>query len=82
MQFTADLTGVELRVATMADCSALGAALAGLLGLGIKKSLEELAAAARDDMVYQPSMPAEKARALHQGWQRAVQQTLPQPASA
>jgi glycerol kinase len=38
MQFTADVTGAELRVATLADCSPLGAVLAGQLGLGFRRS--------------------------------------------
>jgi glycerol kinase len=39
MQLTADLTGADLRVATMPDCSALGAVLAGRLGLGLTGSI-------------------------------------------
>ncbi len=77
MQFTADLAGAELRVATMSDCSPLGAALAGLLGLGIFKSLDEIASAPRNDVVYHPSMPAAKASAYYNGWQNAVRQVLP-----
>jgi glycerol kinase len=77
MQFTADLAGAELRVATMSDCSPLGAALAGLLGLGTFRSLAEIAAAPRNDLVYQPSMPAALSASYYTGWQRAVQQVLP-----
>jgi glycerol kinase len=79
MQFTADLAGAKLRVATMADCSALGAALAGMLGLKIFRSLEEVAAVPRSDLVYQPTMAAENAQRLYAGWQRAVRQVVPQP---
>ena len=32
MQFTADLLGIDLQVAAVPDCSALGAAMAGMLG--------------------------------------------------
>jgi glycerol kinase len=77
MQFTADLTGVELHIATMADCSALGAALAGMLGLGVYRSLDELAAAPRDETVYRPAMPPEQVQKNYAGWQRAVRQVLP-----
>lgn len=77
MQFTADLTGVELRVSTMSDCSPLGAALAGLLGLGHFKSLADIAASPRADIVYRPSMPPELSATTYAGWQRAVRQVLP-----
>jgi glycerol kinase len=76
MQFTSDLTGAELRIATMADCSALGAALAGLLGLGFYASLKDLSAAPRSDFTYQPSMPAVLVERAYAGWRHAVQQVL------
>jgi glycerol kinase len=79
MQFTADIAGAKLRVATMPDCSPLGAALAGLLGLGIFKSLQELSAMPRSDVVYEPGMAADRALRLYAGWQRAVRQVVPQP---
>ena len=76
MQFTADLVGVELRIPELPNGSALGVALAGLLGMGVYKSLAEVAAAPHDDMVYRPSMPAGDAQRLYAGWQRAVRQVL------
>ncbi len=76
MQFCADLCGVELRVATMADCSALGAVLAAQLGLGIKGSLEALAAIPRKEVVYQPEMPPERVDAIYSAWQAAVRQVI------
>lgn len=79
MQFTADLTGVELRVATMSDCSALGAALAGMLGMGLYHSLGDLGSAPDGEIVYPPTMSAERSRLLYAGWQRAVRLVLPQP---
>jgi glycerol kinase len=76
MQLTADLTGVTLRAATMADCSPLGAAMAGLLGLGVHGSLAALAELPRGETVYQPRMPAGQAARLVAGWQAAVRQVL------
>jgi glycerol kinase len=76
MQFTADLTGAELHVATMADCSALGAALAGLLGQRVHPSLGALAALPREETVYRPSMSAARSDMLFGGWQKAVRQIL------
>jgi glycerol kinase len=76
MQFTADLTGTPLHVAPMADCSPLGAALAGLLGLGVVKSLGELAARPGETIVYTPAMNPALARSLYDGWSLAVRQVL------
>jgi glycerol kinase len=76
MQFTADIAGVELRVATAPDCSPLGAAFAGMLGLGVHSSLEALEALPRDDIVYRPAMAPAVAQARCAGWQRAVKQVL------
>jgi glycerol kinase len=76
MQFTADLNGVALRVATMADCSPLGAVMMGMLGAGVYNSLDELTALPQDEIVYQPTMPNNQAEGLYAGWQRAVRQTV------
>ena len=77
MQFTADLTGVDLRVSTMPDCSPLGAAFAGLLGMGCFRSLEEIAAMKNGEVVYRPTTENAEIQALYAGWQRAVRQVLP-----
>lgn len=79
MQFMADVSGVELRTAAAADCSALGAARAGMLGLGLYPSLAELAAAARSERTYAPAMPAAEAERCRDGWRRAVAQVLSSP---
>jgi glycerol kinase len=76
MQFTADITGVELRVADVAESSARGAAIAGMLGLKVFKSLAELAALTRNIRTYQPKMPADKVQQLYSGWQAAVRRVL------
>jgi len=76
MQLTADLTRAELRVAGMRDCSALGAVLAGQLGLGLHRSLADIAAARCDETVYLPALPARRVEALHAGWLLAVRQVI------
>ena len=76
MQFTADIAGVELEVAEVAESSAWGAAMAGLLGLGVVASLDELAALPRSTRSYRPSMPSSDANELYAGWQAAVQRVL------
>jgi glycerol kinase len=76
MQFTADLTGVELKVAEVAESSAWGAAMNGLLGLGVCKSLDDLAALPREVKSFHPQMDAVKVGQLHQGWLAAVKRVL------
>lgn len=76
MQFTADIAQSELAVSAVPDCSALGAALMGLLGLGEFSSLESIASIEYDDRVYKPGMSTADVEAFHSGWQRAVQQVL------
>lgn len=64
MQFTADLIGSRLQVSTMSDCSPLGATLAGLPGMGVYRSLEEI--------VYRPFAEPGPIAAIRMGWHRAV----------
>jgi glycerol kinase len=76
MQFTADIAGTALHVAAMSDCSPLGAALSGLLGMRVYGDLDQLATLPRDEIVYTPAMPAARVRQFFSGWQKAVRQTL------
>jgi glycerol kinase len=76
MQFTADIAGVELEIADVAESSAWGAAMAGLLGLGVVTTLDELAALPRSIRTYRPSMPPGEVNKLYSGWQAAVQRVL------
>jgi glycerol kinase len=76
MQFTADLTRTELKVSDVAESSALGAALQGMLGLGLCKSLGELAALPRTAKIFRPQMKVAEVKKLHAGWHRAVKRVL------
>ncbi len=76
MQLTADLAGTELRVSDMPDCSPLGAVRAGQLGLGVYRSLADLASLAREETVYQPTPNRGRMEKLSQGWNHAVRQTV------
>jgi glycerol kinase len=76
MQFTADITGVELRVASVAESSARGAAFVGMLGLGAVNSFSELVALPRDIRTYIPRMPANQVHQLYAGWKSAVSRVL------
>ena len=77
MQFIAEMTRLEVTAAPIAECSPLGAAMAGALGMGIYASLDQLAAVPRPDASrFTPITPPEHADQLHAGWKRAVRQVL------
>jgi glycerol kinase len=76
MQFLADMTGLEVTAAQAPDCSPLGAAFAGMLGMGAAASFDDLAKLPRDVITYRPAMERHRADALHASWQRAVKQVL------
>jgi len=76
MQFTADLTRTELKVSEVAESSAWGAAMNGLLGLGIYTSLDELTKLPRSQQVFRPKMKPADATKFHVGWQQAVKRVL------
>ena len=76
MQFTADITQVKLLVADVSEASAWGAAQAGLLGMQVFKSLDEINELHRHVSEYTPNMTFEDAQRLHAGWRVAVRRTL------
>ena len=76
MQFTADITGVELKVSDVPESSAWGAAMQGLLGLGVYKSLDELAKLRREQKIFRPQMNSKLVRKNYAGWQQAVKRVL------
>ncbi len=76
MQFTADVLGIELRLPTHSDCSAIGAAMMGMLGIGWHSSPAALRELRSEEHVYRRVMTAEDAARRYRGWQQAVQQVL------
>lgn len=76
MQFIADMTGLEVTAAQMPDCSSLGAALAGAVGMGVHASLDDVARLPRDVVSYRPTMAKEQVDRLYAGWENAVKQVL------
>ena len=76
MQFTADLTQTEIKTAEVAESSAWGAAMYGLLGLGVYNSVEELAKLPRQQKIFQPVMKPALVKKLHDGWLAAVRRVL------
>jgi glycerol kinase len=76
MQFTADLTGVELNVSEVTENSAWGAAMNGLLCLGVYGSLDELANLPHKQTIFHPQMKIHSVKKLHDGWLAAVKRIL------
>jgi glycerol kinase len=76
MQFTADITGVEIEVSDVPESSALGATMAGLMGLGLYHTLEDLTSLPRKTRSYHPKMDGETVSRLHNGWLEAVKRVL------
>jgi glycerol kinase len=76
MQFTSDITRVELKVSDVPESSAWGAAMQGLLGLGIYKSLDDLANLPRAQKNFRPRMKPAEAKKFHDGWLTAVKRVL------
>jgi glycerol kinase len=76
MQFTADITGAEIKVSEVAESSAWGAAANGLLGLGIYQSPDELAKLPREQIIFRPRMKPAEVKIFHDGWLTAVKRVL------
>ncbi len=76
MQFIADITGLEVSAAQIPDCSPLGAAMAGMLGMGLVQSIDQLAQLPRAVVTYRPAMPESEVERLYAGWKHAVRQVL------
>jgi glycerol kinase len=76
MQFAADITHVGLKVSDLPESSAWGAAMNGLLALGIYQSLDELAKLPRAQKNFRPRMKNAEAEKLHAGWCAAVKRVL------
>jgi glycerol kinase len=76
MQFTADVTQAELNISEVAESSAWGAAMNGLLGLKIYRSPDELAKLPRKQKLFRPQLKAAQVKHLHAGWMRAVKRVL------
>lgn len=76
MQFTADITGAELCVSDVSESSAWGAAMNGLLGLGLRRDLDDLCQLAHNTTSCQPQLDPALASKLHAGWTDAVRRVL------
>ena len=76
MQFVADVCRLTVEAAAIPELSALGAALAGGLGLGIYANIEALNALPLPTIRYTPQADAATVEGWYQGWLAAVQRVL------
>lgn len=76
MQFVADITRTTVRASTLPELSALGAVLAGGLGMGVHTSLAALETLPQAFADYTPVMDASLAENNYAGWLTAVRQVL------
>ena len=76
MQFTADVTRTEIKATDVAESSAWGTAMSGMLGLGICKSLADLEKLPFQQTRFQPRMKPAEVEKLLSGWRSAVKRVL------
>ena len=72
MQMLADILQMEIHVSLTQNCSAFGAMLAGMLGCGIFKSVEELDQIPAPHQTYQPKADPATIASQYEGWKQAV----------
>jgi glycerol kinase len=76
MQFVADMTQLTVRASNLPELSALGAALAGLIGLGVYQSTNDITTLPRQHTDFTPTLAPAAADKIYAGWLEAVQQVL------
>jgi glycerol kinase len=73
MQFQADILGIPIQVARIAEITALGTAYLAGLAAGFWKNTEEISCKWRAEAVYEPEMSRDRRDTLYSGWKRAVE---------
>jgi len=73
MQFQADILGIPIQRAAVAETTALGAAYLAGLAVGLWRDTSEIARKWRAAETYEPSMSTDQRETLYAGWRRAVE---------
>ena len=73
LMLQADILGIPIQVAAMAETTALGAAYLAGLAVGLWRDTTEIAGHWRAAKTYEPSMSADQRETLYTGWKRAVE---------
>ncbi|KAI9253199.1 hypothetical protein BY458DRAFT_521935 [Sporodiniella umbellata] len=77
MQIQADLLGISVQRPAMRESTALGAALAAGLAVGLWKSLDELNQVnTKEKMQFNPSISVQQREKMYAGWKQAVKRSL------
>ena len=76
MQFQADILGVPVVRPKVSETTALGAAYAAGLAIGLWDNTDDLRANWEQDKVWQPNMDSETQKVLYAGWKKAVTRTF------
>ncbi len=76
MQFQADVLGVSVIRPTVSETTALGAAYAAGLAVGVWSELDELRANWGKDAIWRPQMDVEERERIYTGWKKAVTRTF------
>ncbi|MCS4489382.1 MULTISPECIES: glycerol kinase GlpK [unclassified Corynebacterium] len=76
MQFQADISGMEVHRPQFVETTALGAAFAAGLGVGIFDDLKDLHRHSSVERTFKPKMTEETAKKLYRQWNRAVERSL------
>ena len=73
MQFQADILGVPIQQAAVAETTALGAAYLAGLAVGLWRDTADIAQRWRAAETYEPRMSADQRETLYANWKRAVE---------
>jgi glycerol kinase len=76
MQFQADILGVSVIRPKIAETSALGAAYAGGLAVGVWDSVDDLRDNWGEDQRWEPTMDRVAREQIYERWKKAVERTL------
>jgi glycerol kinase len=72
MQFQADILGMPIQRAGIAEITALGAAYLAGLAVGVWQGLEEIGKQWRSTVTFEPQMSMDERETLYHRWKRAV----------
>ncbi len=73
MQFQADILGIPIQPAAIAETTSLGAAYLAGLAVGLWQDTAQLARMWKPARTFEPNMPADQRELLYAGWKRAVE---------
>jgi len=76
MQFQSDILGKRVIKSDSSECTALGTIYMTALSLGYFKNLSEIKKIINTSKIYTNNMSNKKRQELHDGWKKAVKQTI------